>query len=171
MGGAVAQLVWHRHRHRVQGLVLCSTARSFNATRGEAMSFFTLSGLATVARLAPDQAKDWMAEQFIARKGRTYEDWALNEVRNNDITSVLEAGRAIGGFSSRDWIAEVDIPAAVVITTQDRTVPARRQLRLAESIPNASVYRVDAAHDACFSAAKRWVPALAEACFNVMNRT
>jgi 3-oxoadipate enol-lactonase len=170
MGGTVAQLVWHRHHDRVDGLVLCSTARGFNATRGEAMSFLGLSGLAAIARIAPEQARDWMADQFITRKGRTYEDWALNEVRNNDITRVLEAGRMIGGFSSRDWIGTVDVPTAVVITTQDRTVPARRQLRLAESIPGAAVYRVPAAHNACFSAAERWVPTVVEACGNVAAR-
>jgi 3-oxoadipate enol-lactonase len=170
MGGTVAQLVWKRHHDRVAGLVLCSTARGFNATRGEAMSFLGLSGLATIARIAPEQARDWIADQFITRKGRTYEDWALSEVRNNDITNILEAGRTIGGFSSRDWIGDVDVPTAVVITTQDRTVPARRQLRLAESIPGAAIYRVPAAHNACFSAAERWVPAVVEACTNVAAR-
>ena len=33
MGGAVAQLVWHRHPERVTGLVLCSTARHFRGGR------------------------------------------------------------------------------------------------------------------------------------------
>jgi 3-oxoadipate enol-lactonase len=171
MGGAIAQLVWQRHRDRVAGIVLCSTARSFNATRGEAMSFFGLTSLAAIARLAPEQARDWMADQFITRKGRTYEDWALAEVRQNDITNVLEAGAAIGRFSSSDWISGLDVPAAVVMTTHDRTVPARRQLRLAECIPHAALYRVTAAHDACFSAADRWVPAVTQACIEVTSRT
>jgi 3-oxoadipate enol-lactonase len=170
MGGTVAQLVWHRHRDRVSGLVLCSTARGFNATRSEAMSFFGLTGLATIARVAPEPAREWIADQFIIRKGRTYEDWALNEVRKNDITRVLEAGSTIGSFSSRDWIGNVDVPTAVVITTQDRTVPARRQLRLAESIPSAAIFRVPAAHNACYSAADRWVPAVAAACTDVASR-
>jgi 3-oxoadipate enol-lactonase len=170
MGGTVAQLVWHRHRGRVAGLVLCSTARGFNATRSEAMSFFGLTGLATIARVAPEPAREWMADQFIIRKGRTYEDWALNEVRRNDITRVLEAGSTIGSFSSRNWIGDVDVPTAVVVTTQDRTVPARRQFRLAESIPSAAIFRVPAAHNACYSAADRWVPAVSAACANVASR-
>ena len=29
MGGPIAQLLWHRHRHRVAGLVLCATSRNF----------------------------------------------------------------------------------------------------------------------------------------------
>ena len=33
MGGPVAQLIWRRHPHRVEGLVLCSTARNFVGQR------------------------------------------------------------------------------------------------------------------------------------------
>ena len=39
MGGAIAQLVWQRHRRRVSGLVLCSTARNFRGTRRERLFF------------------------------------------------------------------------------------------------------------------------------------
>ena len=39
MGGPVAQLVWRRHRQRVQGLVLCATAPFFRTSRQENMGF------------------------------------------------------------------------------------------------------------------------------------
>ncbi len=39
MGGAIAQLMCHRHPTLVDGVVLCSTARMFNGRRGEAISF------------------------------------------------------------------------------------------------------------------------------------
>ena len=170
MGGAIAQLVWRRHCERVSGLVLSATSRTFNTNRSEALSFLGLGGLAVISRLAPDQAREWMAEQFIARKGRTYEDWALAQVRGNDITNVLEAGSALGRFSSREWVTNIDLPSAVVVTMQDRTVPTRRQLRLAESLPNSRVFRVAAGHDATFSAADRFVPALLDACLDVAGR-
>jgi 3-oxoadipate enol-lactonase len=171
MGGAISQLVWQRHPRVVRGLVLAATARTFNTNRSEALSFLGLGGLAVISRLAPDQARDWMADQFIARKGRTYEQWALAEVKSSSITNVLEAGSALGRFSSRDWVGDVDVPAAVVVTTQDRTVPTRRQFRLAESIPNATMHRVPAGHDASFTAADRFVPALLEACIGVAERS
>ena len=38
MGGAIAQLTWVRHRHRVSGLVLCSTARNYRGGLGSASS-------------------------------------------------------------------------------------------------------------------------------------
>ena len=39
MGGAVAQLTWVRHRERVAGLVLCSTARNYRGKSGERFFF------------------------------------------------------------------------------------------------------------------------------------
>ena len=53
MGGAVAQLLWQRHRERLLGLVLCATAPHFNRQRNERLSFLGLTGLAAVARLTP----------------------------------------------------------------------------------------------------------------------
>jgi 3-oxoadipate enol-lactonase len=170
MGGAVAQLVCHRHPTLVAGVVLCSTARMFNGGKGEAISFFGLAGLAALSRLAPEQARVWMTDQFISRKGRSYQAWALQQVRGNDVVKMLEAGHAIGQFSSREWIGYVPVPAAVIVTMQDRTVPARRQLRLADSLPNAVVYRVAAGHDACIGASDVWVPMLLAAIQDVADR-
>ena len=171
MGGSIAQLLWQRHPLRVSGLVLSATARTFSTNRSEALSFLGMGGLAALTQVAPGQTREWMSQQFIARKGRLYEEWALDEVRLNDITAMLQAGYCLGQFSSHDWIHGLDVPAAVVVTTQDRTVPTRRQLRLAESIPDASVFRVPAGHDACFSAAPRYVPALINACNDVTRRS
>ena len=39
MGGAIAQLVWRRHRDRVEGLVLAATARNFRGKMTERMWF------------------------------------------------------------------------------------------------------------------------------------
>jgi 3-oxoadipate enol-lactonase len=170
MGGAIAQLMCHRHPTLVAGLVLCSTARMFNGRTGEAISFFGLAGLAALSRLAPEQARGWMADQFITRKGRSYQAWALEQVRGNDVVKMLEAGNAIGQFSSRDWIEYVTVPSAVIVTMQDRTVPVRRQLRLADSLPGAVLYRVAAGHDACIAAAEVWVPMLLSALHGVVDR-
>ena len=39
MGGPIAQLVWHRHPDRVDGLVLCATSRNFRGHPRERLMF------------------------------------------------------------------------------------------------------------------------------------
>ena len=148
MGGPVAQLLWKRHPDRVDGLVLCATAGYFATSREEKLSFLGLSGLAAVARLTPLQARRWLTEQlYLQRKSSAWEPWAVQEASLHDWRTVLEAGRSIGSFSSREWIGDVDVPTSVVITMRDRVVPVRRQVRLFEAITGAEAFRVDGDHD------------------------
>ena len=171
MGGPVAQLIWQRHRQRTLGLVLCATAAYFATSREERLSFLGLSGLAAVARLTPLQARQWLTEQFyLQRKADQWEPWAIHEASRHDWRAVLEAGRAIGNFSSREWIKEVDVPTSTLITMRDRVVPVRRQVRLFEAIRDAEAFRVDGDHDAVVANAKQFVPTLLRACRSVVER-
>lgn len=172
MGGPVAQLMWKRHGDRVSGLVLCATSGYFVTSREERLSFMGLSGLAAVARLTPLQARRWLTAQlYLQRKTEQWEPWAIDEASMHDWRAVLEAGRAIGSFSSRSWIGEVDVPTSVVITMRDRVVPVRRQVRLFESIKGAEAFRVDGDHDAVVANADRFVPTLLRAAHSVVERT
>jgi len=171
MGGPVAQLMWHRHRERVAGLVLCATAGYFASSREERLSFLGISGLAALARLTPAQARSWLTEQFyLQHKTTEWEPWAINEASLHDWRAVLEAGRAIGSFSSREWLSEVSAPTSVLITMRDRVVPVRRQVRLFESIRGAEAFRVDGDHDAVVANAERFVPTLLRAIHSVAER-
>ena len=62
---------------------------------------------------------------------------------------MLEAGHAIGMYSSKQWIHEVDVPTSVLITTRDRAVDPTAQSRLAIAIPDAPINRIDDGHAAC----------------------
>ena len=42
--------------------------------------------------------------------------------------------------------ADHEVPAAIVVTRQDRLIPARRQLELARALPGATVHEVDGNH-------------------------
>ncbi|HZX53283.1 MAG TPA: alpha/beta hydrolase, partial [Ilumatobacteraceae bacterium] len=171
MGGPVAQLVWRRHRQRTSGLVLCATSSYFSTSREERLGFLGLSGLAALARLTPVQARQRVTEQFyLQRKIVEWEPWAVDQISAHDWRAILEAGRAIGNFSSRDWVGEIDVPTSVVITMRDRVVPVRRQVRLFESIPDAEAFRVDADHDACVANVKQFAPTLIRACKSVIER-
>lgn len=171
MGGPVAQLVWRRHRGHVAGLVLCATAAYFAGRRPERLSFLGLTGLAGIARFTPAQAKAWLTEQvYLPQRTATWEPWAANEIAGHDWRIVLEAGGSLGRFSSSDWIGEIDVPTAVVITMGDSVVPPRRQQRLADGIPGARVFRVNGDHTAVVGAASKFVPTLLAACLDVAVR-
>jgi len=165
MGGPVAQLLWKRHRHRVDGLVLCATGGSFASTREERFRFLGLAGLAAAARIAPPNARDWLSQQYVQR--RSYESWGRQEVSRHDWAAILDAGKAIGSFSSHDWIGQLDVPCSVVMTVHDTIVPISRQRRLADAIAHARRVEVLGNHDVVVSGPERFVPALLIACRQV----
>jgi 3-oxoadipate enol-lactonase len=172
MGGPVAQLLWRRHPEVVDGVVLCATAAKFSGRREERIGFMGLTGLAAMARISPDQATRWLTDQFfLQRKSKKWEPWAMREASHHDWRMVLEAGRAIGSFSSVDWIGSIDVPVANVITMRDTVVPIGRQTALYELVPGAEVFRVDGAHDAVVANAERFVPTLLRAIDSVDRRS
>jgi 3-oxoadipate enol-lactonase len=171
MGGPVAQLTWQRHRDRVDGLVLCATAPYFAGRRPERLSFMGLTGLAALARVTPSQARDWITDQvYLQRKSQSWADWAIEQVATHDWRMVLEAGRAIGEFSSSDWIGDIDVPTSIVVTTRDQVVPVRRQIKLFEWIDGAEPFRVHGGHDAVVAEARTFVPQLGRAIDSVVSR-
>jgi 3-oxoadipate enol-lactonase len=173
MGGPIAQLVWRRHRDRVSGLVLCATSRRFAGSdvRQRAM-FGGLFGLSMASRLAPAEVRRRLVMAAMNRRPSQVplNAWAIDELSRHDPAELLQAGYAIGGFDSRPWIHEVDVPTAVVVTRQDQVVSPRYQLALAESIPNATVHMVEGSHSVCVERPGRFVPVLIDACRSVSQR-
>jgi 3-oxoadipate enol-lactonase len=173
MGGPIAQLVWHRHADRVDGLVLCATSRSFTRGRAGGRAAASMSGLASLAaRATPRRVQSRFGERLL--DGRFDQSdlgrFARSEVLQNDTRMVVEAGAALATFSSRDWIGRVDVPATVVMTEHDAVVPLHRQRRLAESIPGATVHTIDGDHGVCATAPERFGATLVDACLDVSRR-
>ena len=169
MGGLVAQLVWHRHRDRVAGLVLGATARNFRGSRAAAGSFAAITAMATVARFTPPRVRAG-ATQRLADRRPGISDWARDQFASSDPRMVLEAGQAIGNFSSRDWIGAVDAPTAVVVTEEDQVIPPARQQKLADAIPGATVHRAPIDHGGCVLQADLFIPVLVGAVRDVVAR-
>jgi pimeloyl-ACP methyl ester carboxylesterase len=165
MGGPIAKLCWSRHRDRVRGLVLCATANHFLRPEAQGAASAVFPGVVAAARFMPrfflDRIIDGMTRGLPAGDRR---DRVRREMEQSDPATMLQAARAVIRFSSRDWLAGIDVPTAVVITTQDQLVPPRRQYRLAASIPGAKIFEVAGDHLACVRAAERFVPLLVEAC-------
>lgn len=172
MGGPVAQLLWHRHPHLVGGLVLCATSRNFSGDPRERAWFSLLPGVALAARVAPAPVRARVADRVLSNRldGSPLSEWAVGELRRNDPVALAHAGHAIGRFSSKAWIGEVDVPTAVVVTEDDSVVPPHRQRRLAEAIPGAQVFPVRGDHGVCVAAPHRFVPVLVRACSTVAAR-
>jgi 3-oxoadipate enol-lactonase len=171
MGGPVAQLLWKRHRDRIDGLVLCATSRNFRGTPMERALFTAFGGLSIAARVTPVPWRQGLNARINLRRwdetdlGR----WARSEVTRNDPRALIEAGHALGRFSSHEWIGDLDVPAAVLVTEHDTVVPPARQRRLATSIPGVAIHSVAGDHSACVMRPERFVPRLLVACADVLG--
>lgn len=170
MGGPIAQLTWHRHRHRVSGLVLCATSRDFRGRWRERIQFGSLAVVTSGLSLLPRRGQR-LLDSLPDELGATTRRWALDELRRSDPRAVLEAAEALGRFSSRGWIAEVDVPVSVVVTEKDRVVPVSRQVKLAMAIPTAVLHAVPADHLACDNAGDVFAESLLEASQLVLQRS
>ena len=171
MGGPIAQLVWRRHPERVDGMVLCATSRDFRGRWHERVQYAGLGLVVSGLRLAPLPAVERLAEQMPEELVDTASRrWAFDELRRHDVRSVLEAAETLGRFSSREWIGDIEVPVSVVVTSQDRLVPPRRQVKLAESIPSAVIHVVDGTHLAAGTNPDLFAATLLDACRLVARR-
>jgi len=102
--------------------------------------------------------------------GVRFPAWAMSELRRCSPSTLIAAMSAMGRFSSHTWVGEIDVPTAVVVTTKDKFVAPSRQLKLARAIPDATLHPVPTDHAACVLGARRFVPALLEACDSVADR-
>jgi 3-oxoadipate enol-lactonase len=171
MGGPIASLTWRRHPEQVAGLVLCATARHFVPRRVARAARMALPVAAGLARLAPSAARERILQRMLARiEHPQLRERIQAEFEGHDPAAIIQASHALSGFSSHDWIGEVDVPAAVVVTTRDELVPPDRQRKLAASIPGAAVFEVEGDHSACVARADLFVPALLAACQSVERR-
>jgi pimeloyl-ACP methyl ester carboxylesterase len=173
LGGAVAQELWHRHPERVSGLVLASTSRNFRGHLGERMFFpvmtlamhplsrVALSKVERVAASLPEMPSLELADGV---------DWGRSEFRSTSAWSMPEVLGELGRFNSAPWISSVDVPTAVVVTGRDRAIPARRQRRLADLIPDAHVYDAPGGHASIVLDHDRWLPVFMEAVADVTSR-
>jgi 3-oxoadipate enol-lactonase len=175
MGGPIAQLLWHRHRERVAGLVFCATAASFrraNPGFGEALLPTLVPGLSFGSRLVPAPIRRRLVRDFLAARIRNPDalDWVFSEVGDHDPGAILEAGRAISAFDASAWIGSIDVPTAVVVTERDALVSPSRQRKLAAAIPGATIHGCDGDHGACAYRPQEFTAALLEACESVVLR-
>jgi len=154
MGGMVAQLLWRRHPRLVSGLVLCATARNVRGSWLEKLTSLYLPTMTTALHLMPfampfAQAitAEWLGSSLLGRiQDGESRAWARAQLSRTSLPAAMSAVESAVEFTSHEWIAEVDVPTAVVITTADDVVPPSRQRRLARAIPHAAVFELIGDH-------------------------
>jgi len=167
MGGAIAQLVARDHPEVVGGLVLSGTKMEFQ-NPSELRVWRGMIGLRTLLQAAPYES--W--RRGLARAGIRNPEvaaWLASELLRHSPRDVAEAGRELGRFDSRPWVGSLGVPAAVVVTTEDREVSPRRQRALAEAA-HAEVFEAPVTHVGLVAGAQKYNPALIAALASVSER-
>ncbi|HUI49687.1 MAG TPA: alpha/beta fold hydrolase [Acidimicrobiia bacterium] len=168
MGGPVAQLMWRRHRDLVEGLVLCATSAGFAPNRlTRSVYQTTMFGATALARMTVP-SRLLPAVPMVRMQPSTMPTWAAAEMRRHDWRMIIEAGHSITTYSARRWIGEVDVPTAILCTTEDHGVAPALQLDLAGAIKNSTVHSLADGHLACANA--RFAEPLVAACLDVAER-
>ncbi len=173
MGGMIAQLVWRRHGPMVSGLVLCATARNVLGSPAEKLAALTLPSAAAAIQWNPllqPVSAEILGLTLLGPVGDpATAAWARAQLRRTPLGTALSAVQAVSEFTSHGWISQVDVPAAVVVTTQDRIVPPGRQRKLAAAIPGASVHGLAGDHAVCITAPQVFAQVLLQACWSVTS--
>ena len=168
MGGAIAQLLAHRRPDLVSGLVLAATARDFRGRPADRVRFGAVTMLALGTQVITPLPMAMLAAVADGREGERW--WAASELAQTNPACVLSAADALGRFTSRAWVGELDVPSTVLLTTQDTLVPPSRQAKLAAALADSRIVRIDGDHLVCGKAPGRFAAALRHAVDDVERR-
>jgi pimeloyl-ACP methyl ester carboxylesterase len=171
MGGPVAQLIWRRHRHLVDGLVLCATAADFTSRHLDE-SLLRVVG-ETWRAAGPIRRSMHIGKQVLHQllEVAPIGSELLAALPDHDDDAIHGAGLAIGRFCSTDWITSVDVPVAVIVTARDHLVRPEQQWQLAARIPGARTITVDAGHFAPFRKPDLFAAAVTAGCDSITPPT
>jgi 3-oxoadipate enol-lactonase len=167
MGGAIAQLMARDHPDVVSGLILSGTAQHWQDPETR-RAFKALGLVGLMLSLAP--AATWRAGlRRVGLKDSPQTAWLLSEMTRHSVPDIVEAGRELGRFDSRPWLAPLAIPTAVVLTSRDDAVPPRKQHELAGALA-AEVFEAPIKHLEITTNAQTYNPVLLRALAAVAGR-
>src|SRR4051794_33772178 len=172
MGGPISLLLWHRHPELVAGLVLEATALEWRANASDRMRWWGLVALEWFLR---SRLSRWWNRKTVRKMAdgnpaiEGYLAWITAEARRGDPAAITEAGRALSQYDARPFAGAVDVPTAVVLTTDDKLVKPRRQMALAEAT-QAEIVELHGDHFAHWAAAADFAKATVAAVEAVVSR-
>ena len=145
MGGPIASLLARHHPQLVAGLVLGATSMNWSGRRMKTF-WRAMAALRLALGLAPERLWQRALEAGGFPESPTT-TWVAAELSRGSSIDIAEAGRELGRYDSTSWIAGLDTPAAVIVTTEDTAVPPAKQRALAAAM-QAPVYEVHGNHGA-----------------------
>jgi 3-oxoadipate enol-lactonase len=170
MGGAIAQLIARDHADVVAGLVLSGTAQHFQGRR-ERRSWRAMKSLELALELAPNLAWEFGFNRLgVMGDTGSATAWLRSELLRNNPRDMAEAGRELGRFDSRPWLADVRVPTAVVLTSRDAAVPPYRQRELAQAL-RARVFEAPTDHLQVTTGWQEYNPVLLTALGSLVGET
>jgi pimeloyl-ACP methyl ester carboxylesterase len=145
MGGPIASLLARRHPQLVGGLILGASSLDWTGPRMKTF-WRTMAGLRFALGLAPERLwqRGLRAAGFPESAITT---WVAAELSRGSSVDIAEAGRELGRYDATTWIASLEAPSAVIVTTQDTAVPPPKQRALAAAL-QAPTYEVHGTHGA-----------------------
>jgi 3-oxoadipate enol-lactonase len=160
MGGPIASLLARHHPQQVAAIVLGATALDWSDPRMRAF-WRTMAGLRLMLGLAPESAwrRGLRASGFPESQTTT---WTAAELSRGNSVDIAEAGRELGRYDATAWIASLDAPGAVIVTTKDTGVPPSKQRALAAAM-SATMYEVGGDHSAVITRAEEFNAKLLDA--------
>ncbi len=169
MGSAVAQLVWRRHPHRIDGLVLGAAPTGWwNGVSWERVGASVLAALIEVFSPRPGLPRPVAADaESLVRNDL---QWVLGQLRSTSPGGIVRAIAETTRFDSTSWVGQIDVPTSVLIPLRDMAIPPRQQFWLADQIPDADIVTVDAGHTCSMLQSDDFVVALREAVNSVRRR-
>lgn len=170
MGSLIAQLAWQRHRDRVDALVLCAGAATFaeavHMRLGTGLFAALLESFSPQPGPAASMPIPLQTDDAIPHPYR----WAFGQFRATSPGGMLRALAEIVRFDSRSWLAEIDVPTAVVVPARDHVISPKHQQWMARQIPDADAITVDGGHACCTLQHRAFVPGLRSAVESVLTR-
>ncbi|MGZ5398017.1 MAG: alpha/beta fold hydrolase [Mycobacterium sp.] len=167
MGSLIAQLVWKRHRERVDGLVLCAATAAVSRASYERLATGVFAAL--IEAVSPPARRFDPAPALNHGYLRDHQ-WLLGQLRNTSPGAIIRALAEVMRFDSTPWIRDIDVPTSVLITMRDRAFGVHRQQWLADQIPDADTVEVDAGHAGCTFGSDKFVAGLSQAIESIRHR-
>ena len=160
MGGTIAELMARDHPDTVAALLCSATAPDWSEPHMRRL-WRAMAGLRLLLNVFPTGA--WRAALRAGGFGDNQTTtWVASELSRGSSRDLAEAGRELGRYDGRPWLAGLDLPAAVIVTTRDRSVPPRKQHELA-SLLQARVFEDEGGHDSVVVRGDRYAAVLLEA--------